>query len=160
VGLRFGAALAALASLRRGDVERLVLWDPVLEGQTYLNELTDLQRAWLDDRLSASADRLGVESELVGMPVTDAMRRDIAAVDVTAGPPPQAAAIDVVTSSPRPDCAGWVAGLASHGRQAQYREVASAGDWRNPEAVHQLLLPHEILKHLSELVVQPSAAAR
>lgn len=160
VGLRFGAALAARASLERRDVDRLILWDPVLHGQGYLDELADLQRAWLDDRLATSADQLGVEAELVGMPVTDALRREIAAVDVAAGPPPQVATIDVVTSSPRPDGADWVARLVSQGRAAQYREVASAGDWRNPEAVHQLLLPHEILRQLGELVVQAPAAPR
>ncbi len=160
VGLRFGAALAVLASHRRDDVERVVLWDPALHGPGYLDELAALQRAWLNDRLAASADRLGVESELVGMPVTDALRREIGAVDVAAGPPPPVAALDVVTSSPRPDCADWVRRLAAQGRQARYHEVSSAGDWGSPEAVHQLLLPHEILRHLSELIVQAPAAPR
>ena len=36
VGLRVGAALAALTAARRRDVERVVLWDPVVDGAAYV----------------------------------------------------------------------------------------------------------------------------
>src|SRR5262245_24413810 len=38
VGLRLGAALAARASAGRADIDRLVLWDPVVLGPSYLEE--------------------------------------------------------------------------------------------------------------------------
>ena len=37
VGLRWGATLAALATRGRDDVDRLVLWDPVVSGSAYLD---------------------------------------------------------------------------------------------------------------------------
>lgn len=41
-GLRFGASIAALASSRAAHpVHRLLLWDPVLDGRSYLKELAD-----------------------------------------------------------------------------------------------------------------------
>jgi pimeloyl-ACP methyl ester carboxylesterase len=39
VGLRFGALVAARVAAGRGDVGRLVLWDPVLDGTAWVEEL-------------------------------------------------------------------------------------------------------------------------
>lgn len=36
LGLRFGAAVAAAAAVRHGNVARLVLWDPVIDGAAYM----------------------------------------------------------------------------------------------------------------------------
>jgi pimeloyl-ACP methyl ester carboxylesterase len=49
VGLRLGATLSALLAAQRGDVERLVLWDPIVDGAAYLEELRDAHQAWLRD---------------------------------------------------------------------------------------------------------------
>lgn len=38
VGLRFGATLAALAA-ERNDVARLILWDPIVDGNQYMQEI-------------------------------------------------------------------------------------------------------------------------
>ena len=38
IGLRFGATLAALAA-DRSDVSRIVLWDPVIDGNRYMQEI-------------------------------------------------------------------------------------------------------------------------
>ena len=38
IGLRFGATLAALAS-ERNDVSRLVLWDPIIDGNQFMQEI-------------------------------------------------------------------------------------------------------------------------
>lgn len=39
IGLRLGAAVAAMTARSRHDVHRLVLWDPVFDGAAYLREL-------------------------------------------------------------------------------------------------------------------------
>ncbi|ACL73445.1 conserved hypothetical protein [Thioalkalivibrio sulfidiphilus HL-EbGr7] len=38
-GLRLGATFAALAATRREDIDRLVLWEPVVEGGRYMQEV-------------------------------------------------------------------------------------------------------------------------
>jgi pimeloyl-ACP methyl ester carboxylesterase len=155
IGLRLGATLAAIAAGRRSDVERVVLWDPVLSGRDYIDELMVLQRAWLRDRLGAGGDSIDVAGELLGMPIHEEMLRDMAALDVRTSPTRHEVALDVVTSAPRPDCDAWVGGLATAGKRVRSLVVASAGDWQNPEAVHQLLLPHDIVRHLSEIIARP-----
>ena len=49
VGLRLGATLSGLLARQRGDVERLVLWDPILDGAAYLKELRTAHEDWLRD---------------------------------------------------------------------------------------------------------------
>ncbi|ODB97000.1 hypothetical protein A3196_09630 [Candidatus Thiodiazotropha endoloripes] len=38
-GLRLGATLATLTALSRGDIEELILWDPILDGDRYMQEI-------------------------------------------------------------------------------------------------------------------------
>ena len=39
LGLRFGATIAALAAERSTDIDRLILWAPVVDGERYMQEL-------------------------------------------------------------------------------------------------------------------------
>lgn len=152
VGLRAGAALALMAASRHPHVRSIVLWDPVLSGRAYLEELQRLQVAWLHDRLGAGTETLAGEDELLGMPAGPEWRRDIDAIDLTRHPVPAGTAVHLLTSTDRPDCAEWAAALQRSGVAAQYRHVPTAGDWLNPEAVHQLLLPHEMITTIVALM--------
>ena len=42
LGLRMGASVAAAAAIRRSNVTRLVLWDPVVDGATYMQAVLRL----------------------------------------------------------------------------------------------------------------------
>ncbi len=48
VGLRMGAMLAAHAARQSNDVNSLVLWEPVEDGESYLTELRAMHRRMLD----------------------------------------------------------------------------------------------------------------
>lgn len=50
VGIRLGAALAAEVASRRSDIDRLALWDPVVSGPAYLEELNAEHAAWVQER--------------------------------------------------------------------------------------------------------------
>ena len=39
VGLRFGGLLAADVAARRKDLDRVVLWDPIVRGEQYVREM-------------------------------------------------------------------------------------------------------------------------
>ncbi len=79
VGLRIGAMLAALAARERRDIDRVVLWDPVLDGQRYLDDLCELHASWLLDRLGARATPDTSRAELLGFPVTETFHRQLSA---------------------------------------------------------------------------------
>jgi alpha-beta hydrolase superfamily lysophospholipase len=46
VGLRIGASLALTHAAERGDVDSLVLWNPCLSGQAFVNEVTRLHKIY------------------------------------------------------------------------------------------------------------------
>lgn len=68
VGFRLGAAVAAEAAAARKGIKQLVLWDPVLDGKRYIDEL-----CVEDDARAGTVDALGA-------PLTDAMRASIGKV--------------------------------------------------------------------------------
>lgn len=45
MGLRFGATVAYLSAVARDDVGRLILWDPVLDGEEYVQEMLRINLA-------------------------------------------------------------------------------------------------------------------
>ena len=92
LGVRLGATIATLAASAPSEVDRrLVLWDPVINGAQYLE---DLARAhigflsmifrWSPRRIARSRGiaNLKAMQELVGFEVTAALRSEIAEIDL------------------------------------------------------------------------------
>lgn len=86
VGLRLGGAVAAQTATELGPaVERLVLWDPVVEGSAYLDELREVNRAHVATMgiwSSASSEIGGDESAIHGFPLTARFRDQLAALSL------------------------------------------------------------------------------
>jgi pimeloyl-ACP methyl ester carboxylesterase len=80
VGLRVGATLAAqVAANKPQQVDRLVLWDPVVSGETYLQEL------WQNSKQKTPA-RAAPHSghEVLGFPVSDNLSVQLLSADLPA----------------------------------------------------------------------------
>lgn len=86
VGLRLGATLAAkVAAKSRDDIDVLVLWDPVVNGTSYLKELRETCRHGSVHR--AAVPRRGCDGgghEILGFPLTTAMASEFATIDLLA----------------------------------------------------------------------------
>ena len=89
IGLRLGAALAALAATRAraaGDkyVHGAVLWDPVVRGGAYLDELTNLQQKWVGAMYVAPPRHIsGAEGpEVMGFRLPSEFQDQLRAVDL------------------------------------------------------------------------------
>jgi alpha/beta superfamily hydrolase len=139
LGVRFGATLAALAAGRRDDVERLVLWEPVLNGARYLEQGLADQRAWADlyatwRRVPRAAVADGGD-EILGYRVTEAMRRSISEVDLLAAQPPRTAPRALVIERTAPAAgAGLAARLADRGARVDEEVLAEAEIWKEHRA--------------------------
>ncbi|MEO8152050.1 MAG: alpha/beta fold hydrolase [Rhizobacter sp.] len=78
LGLRLGAALAAQAATRRRkDVDALVLWDPVVSGADYVDELRSS-----DEFALARPPAAGGGLEVLGFPLTDSLSRELKTIDL------------------------------------------------------------------------------
>ena len=85
LGLRLGATLAAsVAATRRNDVEALVLWDPIVSGEAYLQSLGLFRKPTLVSvagPLPRPAE-IGGGHEILGFPLTARMTREFNAVNL------------------------------------------------------------------------------
>jgi pimeloyl-ACP methyl ester carboxylesterase len=70
VGLRYGGTLAARAARDRDDLDRLVLWDPVIDGRAFLSEL------------GVRAGTTGETEDVLGFPLSAGMRAEIRDITV------------------------------------------------------------------------------
>lgn len=86
LGLRFGATLASLITKESLKINKLILWDPIIKGTRYIEDLKALHLAKLIDPMLYDSPRThdtGNDfNELVGFPVPRAMQNSIMAIDL------------------------------------------------------------------------------
>jgi uncharacterized protein len=83
LGLRLGGALAARVAVKRQkDVEALVLWDPVISGRQYLQELHSMETSIALTPPAQRPSESGGGHEILGFPLTTAMAAEIEALDL------------------------------------------------------------------------------
>lgn len=151
VGLRLGAAIAALAAAGRHDVDQVVLWDPAVIGRTYLEEVTEenLDSAGNSRRSTLADGTIGV----TGFPVTPALRRELEALDLLAVTAPAGSGRLVVASHERPEYTA-LGDRQSAGATTRYQLVPSDGNWNevddNGSALIPVFLIQAIVAHLSQ----------
>lgn len=141
VGIRLGAALAVTAAAGRSDVDRVVLWDPVVQGQRYLDDL--LARAE-PSRNGSTPDVVGV----TGFPLTRRMREELAGVDLLALAPPAGRPMLAVVSEDRPEYRALAERWAGHAAGFRFQCLPSAGDWDDAERAGAALLPQQIIQEI------------
>jgi hypothetical protein len=101
LGLRLGASVAATAGIERA-VERLVLWEPVVRGDHYLDELRAVERVRALRMLHPPrAPRTGPPRELLGFAVGEAQWREWAAFDLRSTAAPRAGRVVLVAGEDR-----------------------------------------------------------
>jgi uncharacterized protein len=151
-GLRFGAAVGAMTAARRRDIRAVVLWDPVVRGAEYLEQITQLHDGWLAARPADPAPAAD-DSLVVGFPLSNPARRDIAAVDLARLDPKGFPRLAVIVSDLRYVNAGWAQGVQMLYGPSAFSVVAPAADWENPAAIHTALLPQPILQAITTALV-------
>ena len=126
-GLRLGASLALLRQCGPGasPAPALVLWDPVVSGKTWVDELLALQR-----------ERFGeeVEGEVLGFPFAPPLRQQLDAIDLRAvGRPAVRRVLVVQTSgSVAAEIDALVERLQAVGTAVDRRTFDTPPFWRDP----------------------------
>ena len=83
IGLRLGASLAALVGSDRRELRGAVLWEPIVSGTSYVEELLSLHNAWLqaqEDGWATRRDSQGTET--LGFLLTPSMREQLERMDL------------------------------------------------------------------------------
>ena len=125
-GLRLGASLALLRQCEpaASPVPALVLWDPIVSGKTWVQELLAQQR----ERFS------GVEGEVLGFPFGPALREQLEAIDLRMAGRPAARRILIVqtSGSVREEIDALMARLQAVGTAVERCAFDTPPFWRDP----------------------------
>lgn len=158
VGLRLGAALAAQATTEGLNVKDLVLWDPVVSGKSYIDELEAMHHDvchcdyYFPVLREDAAD--GDFAELLGFPFPSEMRTGIEQIDLFEASHCVAERIFLVVSEERSEYLQLRNQLTASGVQLDYRAIQDAGDWDKIEVFDQALLVNDILHVITAVLAE------
>ncbi len=142
VGLRLGGTLAAIAAAGRGDVVRLALWDPILSGPGYLEELLGRHARFVATHAHPAGYLLpDPPDEVLGTPLTPALLAGLRAIDLltTARPAPQAM---IVNSGADPsEYEGLRTRLEALGTTTRIEHHPGPKVWLKEEQITRALVP-------------------
>lgn len=146
-GLRFGATLAATAPLPNQPVRKLILWDPVVNGRAYIDELRTMQQALLDKLQPLHKSRSHQEQtdteELIGFRFSTQMVSEIGAIDLLETTEFNGSEISLVVSEERPEYLRLKEHLEGLGLLKSYQKTSPAGEWQNLKEIENALIATE-----------------
>jgi uncharacterized protein len=153
VGLRYGANLALSASARPTRLDRLILWDPVLNGTQYLAELVQDHAAYMRE-LPHWRPAEDAPPQALGWPITEELRTALERLDLSVPRFTSARRTVAMLSNPDPRAREVVARLVE-GQTTDVRVVQSPSPWNSDEALNATLVPAEIVSAIIEAVKEP-----
>jgi exosortase A-associated hydrolase 2 len=158
VGLRFGATLALLAAQDESCRDRrLILWDPVMSGAAYLEEVArahvgflSVVFRWTPERVirSRGIEVPGKMRELVGFEVTPELRAGIEATDLAHGARSAARSATILGDQPQATYASMIESLSRGGTDVRHVPIDADAPWNSEEALNASTIPARTLDAL------------
>ena len=144
VGVRASALLACKWAGASSEVDRLVLWDPVLDGTHYLQSLRRIQVAILERNLDPATDRREALHEYAGHRISERMENELRLLNAGAYSRIPKSKLHVISASA--EGGSSVAGVA--------QTIASFGcNWETE--LDELMMPKPILDRLNACLTMP-----
>jgi alpha/beta superfamily hydrolase len=134
-GLRLGATFAALAAQYRSEIERLVLWDPVVTGTAFVEDLE-----------SRIGHREGTTWWVYGFPFTESLRKDLCKIDLRDVRLKAETQVIQMLSRPDDNFDALIESLVDHAGDVESRVVPSPWDWNYSDAMGGILLPRDMVR--------------
>lgn len=83
IGLRLGASFALLAAAQQNEIAALALWDPIVDGKKYLDDVTELNRNLLRFRPKPQKHRASDwPKDIIGFPIERTFYEEIGEIDL------------------------------------------------------------------------------
>jgi pimeloyl-ACP methyl ester carboxylesterase len=152
IGLRLGALFAGLGACRRTDVDRLVVWDPVLSGESYASELVAAIRAEVASPYTADAgNRVGSDGSLAfnGFEMPAPFRASLSALNLLTTVTEQVGSILQIVSHETDEFSSLRRAWSNHPGY-RYRYTAAPHDWNFVDDFGGILLPHAVIHAIVE----------
>ncbi len=146
VGLRLGATLAALAAADCEEVERLVLWEPVVEGRDYLRSLASLHEEWIAGEHRSGRGKRAAADDLLGYPLTPGLIKELDNLrlsSLTKLPAPHVYVVSHEQSAARNEL---VASLRSKGADIDEQLIDGPTIWSRSPTMPEAVVPNRTLQ--------------
>ena len=152
VGLRLGGTMAALAtSRRRLRLRHLIMWDPVIDGAAYLQELAAMHRNYMRDSMGPlrSADNLqlhagGAPTEALGTPIGPSLAVDLGAINLTSEAL-RAEQVSIISTHDTPALANWRHQLGES-PAAKWIPLTASAEWNAASALNANVVPMNVVQ--------------
>ena len=152
IGLRVGANLAASVAKRRGkQVEALVLWDPVVRGREFLDEVHALETTISGAPPLERTGKAGGGHEILGFALTAAMAAEIEALDLVSATDGLPARTLTLVSQPTAAYDELVSALARHpGNPLSVEQYPGLPAWLDDRYSGAGAVPIEALQRMTQ----------
>lgn len=148
IGLRLGAALACLVERPERDVSEIVLWDPIVDGKSYLSDLVSVHEREIPD----SRESNSTHTELVGFSFSNTLLAELKDLDLSSRSDFPSRKVFFIVSSEQADYSKLRNQFDEININYRYCNVEYSWNWKKLES--PLLRPMSILngitKHLSK----------
>ena len=149
IGLRLGATLEAEVFDEGLPLRRLVLWDPILKGEDYLNEIRGIHL-----KLNASFEEnigSGLE-EILGFPYTEIMLNSIHELDIEKSAIWKKDEVDIVLSEMTPLYETGIENLKQNGFKGKIHIIEESAQWNSKREYDQTLLANKTINRICEII--------
>lgn len=146
IGLRLGGILATYASLSRKDITRIVLWDPALSGESYLEELkTEVKNQAIKKRTNFIDSDGTVHYN--GFAITQSMQASLHDLNLLESYPSNVPSVIQLVSHDSDNFSklneAW-----SKNQGFEFNQIDAAGDWNYVDDNGGILLPQPIIQSI------------
>jgi len=145
VGVRLGAALSFITAAQQECVSAVVLWDPVVSGKAYIEEIRLLQRDALRSRPKSLWPNEHSGEEVIGFPLSRVLSTEIAKLNLLELVPNRSTKMFTVQSDEASNYDSLNQHLRQRGIQFDHQQVPAPKVWR-PTVDGNLLVPSQILR--------------
>ncbi|NIR50922.1 alpha/beta fold hydrolase, partial [candidate division KSB1 bacterium] len=159
VGFRLGATLSVLAGSQRNDVDNVVLWDPVVNGRSYVEELLQMHRAWAENNLPdpGYASENNGSLEIMGFPLTNRLRGDLEKINLLKIEQRIADQVCFVESGKASDVSVVRHHLKKLSNRVDYNHIPGSKEWIRSAGLNPLAVPNQILQSIVSWVTEVNA---
>ncbi|MEC5216189.1 exosortase A-associated hydrolase 2 [Actimicrobium sp. GrIS 1.19] len=162
LGLRLGATVAAMASARtQQPLSRLVLWDPVIDGNAFLAAMAAAHRAartesfgarWAIERRIRDQADIEASTEVLGFALTARLRAQLAGLGDAQLARTDADQIALLIGPGVPEAEALRQQLARQNKSVSLTTVSTAINWTSNEAMDSSIVPPDALKAIVALL--------
>lgn len=150
LGIRLGASLALQYAVKANSITSLILWDPIIDGAAYLDELAEVHQQWYNDLLfKPPKSAYGPGAEVMGFPLAPALRRGIDGLKLLSISRKPADKILMLEDSRTSNGLSLQMELLHHGAACEYEHVSSQKIWLKDENMDKTLVPVQALQAIT-----------